>query len=355
MLRKVNDWVPQVRHAAKESLLALCTDQNVEAFVHQLPNIFHLQNCGRADHDVLVNKVVKYLLDSSNQKVIVENICNGDRKVSRLCLRLSIENKLKNHEELIQLGFKHQDVIVRSMAYELFKPALEGISNPLIEMARNDSFMPIRRETLRMSWEASRDVKMATTFLFDKHASVRSLSVRLLDEGSMRDQAEATYIDELSSNKSIQRIRCAIWGIGHLKLVKLENQARTHLDSKYPSIRKQALISLVKLGVGDIKEILKERLYDESPSIRNLSVRLHEALELSYSVDALLLLVPNAIDEKRRVSCFDVSRLSDRWDRLIFFYHYLVKNILVYLIENLLLVQFESGAQIQTALHHRQE
>ncbi len=319
LLRRVNDWVPQVRQAAKESLLALCTTQNAEAFVHQLPNVFHLQNCGRADHSVLMDGVVEYLLKPDNQNIIVNNICNSDRKIARICLMLSIENKLESPEKVIQLGFKHQDVIVRSMAFELFKPALEGITKPLVKMAQYDSFMPIRREVLRMSWEASRNVEMAKVSLFDKHASVRSLSVRLLEDGGFRGETEALYIDEINSNSCIHKVRCAIWGIGHLKLVKFEGNARHHLGSPYSSIRKQALMSLIKLDIDDVGEVLRKSLFDESPSIRKLSELLHKTLELSYSVDELLLLAQNANNEELRKSCFDLSRLSSRWDRLIFF------------------------------------
>ena len=262
LLRRVNDWVPQVRLAARESLLALCTTQNAEAFVNHLPNVFHLRNCGRSDHSVLIDNVIEYLLKPNNQKIIVDNICNSDRKIARICLTLSIENKLEAPEKVIQLGFKHQDVIVRSMAFELFKPELEGISKPLIEMAQSDSFMPIRRETLRMLWETSHDAELLKGFLFDKHASVRALANRLLQDGGLQRDIETLYTNEIEANSSVHKTKCAIWGIGHLKLTQHIDSILQHLDSAYSSVRKQALISLNNIDAHNIEIVLEDALND---------------------------------------------------------------------------------------------
>lgn len=207
---------------------------------------------------------------------------------------------------------------MRSIAFELFKPNLKEIPNALIDKAQNDSFMPIRREILRAIWENSRDIDATYCFLFDKHASVRSLSVRFLEEAGEKDNVIDGYISELVSYNSIQKSGCAIWAIGHFALEEHHNHARTHLFSNYPSIRKQALLTLFKLRVSDIGSILKECLYDDSPSVRKLSLRLHKDLEISYSVNDLLSLAQNTTDHKYRETFFDVARLSNRWDRLIF-------------------------------------
>ena len=319
LLTRINDWVPQVRDIAKESLLKLCTHENANSFIHKLPNLFHLQRCSRENHDYLINSVIQYLLEPENKSLIVDNISNHDRKIARICLMLSIEHNLEEPEKLIQLSFEHHDVIVRSNAFELFKPSLQGISKPLIELAQNDTFMPIRRETLRMLWETSKDVEQAKKFLFDRHSSVRTLANRFLQESKCQQEVESLYIDELSTISSVHKTRCAIWAIGHLKLTRHKNDVIQHLSSTYSSVRTQALVTLSNLNIDDINKRLETSLNDASPSVRKQSIKLHKVRDLSYSADQLIFLQQTAIDKECADSCFLISSLSNRWERLIFF------------------------------------
>jgi HEAT repeat protein len=48
LLRRANDWVPQVRLAALHAIRQLMIPANANAFVSSLPEIFHLEQCGRA-------------------------------------------------------------------------------------------------------------------------------------------------------------------------------------------------------------------------------------------------------------------------------------------------------------------
>lgn len=333
LLKRANDWVPQVRESAKKALLTLCTSQNVDAFVLHLPRLFHLQTCSRADHRALTDQIIAYLIRAKNSKAIINNISNRDQTIARLCLMLSIKNKLANNETLIDLGFNHQDVIVRSMAFELFKPSLKSISKQLIEKAKEDTFMPIRREMLRMTWQASNEIDSTKVFLFDKHASVRALATRLLSDAGYLNEVQALYTEDLSSTAKSNNIKCSIWAIGHLTLTQFENHVRLHLNSTYSLIRNQALLTLVKLKVSDVDTIVKEGLYDQSPSVRKQSVRLHEILEMAYTADELLELQKNATHAGAKRSCFNVSRLSSRWERLIFFLSLLVSKR-VYLVDS---------------------
>src|ERR1700741_4148225 len=50
LIVRANDWVPQVRAAARDALSKLLRAGNGEAFVASLPAIMHLQTCTRDNH-----------------------------------------------------------------------------------------------------------------------------------------------------------------------------------------------------------------------------------------------------------------------------------------------------------------
>jgi len=54
LIVRANDWVPEVRSAAREALSNLPRTGNGEAFVASLPAIMHLQTCTRDDHSRLL-------------------------------------------------------------------------------------------------------------------------------------------------------------------------------------------------------------------------------------------------------------------------------------------------------------
>src|SRR5690348_1741050 len=61
LIERVNDWVPQVREAARSALSRLIRAGNGEAFVESLPAIMHLQTCTRDDHTELMQAVEDFL------------------------------------------------------------------------------------------------------------------------------------------------------------------------------------------------------------------------------------------------------------------------------------------------------
>jgi hypothetical protein len=69
---RVNDWVPQVREAARKALLKLMTPKNAKAFAECLPDIFHLKTCGRDNHTQFIAEVQTYLLKDENAESIRE-------------------------------------------------------------------------------------------------------------------------------------------------------------------------------------------------------------------------------------------------------------------------------------------
>jgi HEAT repeat protein len=121
LIIRVNDWVPQVRSAAREALNKLMTDENAHAFLMCLPAISHLQHCGRNSHKALIDGVEAFLLKQSNVELVIDAIANADFKVARLCCDLVCQNNLLLTGAFIQKCFQSPDVLVRLYGAKLLR------------------------------------------------------------------------------------------------------------------------------------------------------------------------------------------------------------------------------------------
>jgi len=61
LLVRVNDWVPQVRAAAREAVRALLRPADAAAWAQALPEVVALTRAGRADHAELLNEIDSFL------------------------------------------------------------------------------------------------------------------------------------------------------------------------------------------------------------------------------------------------------------------------------------------------------
>ena len=74
LIVRANDWVPQVRTAAREAILQLAVHNNAEVFIQCLPELYHLKKCRRYNHNRLIKSVETFLLSKENVTYLINNI-----------------------------------------------------------------------------------------------------------------------------------------------------------------------------------------------------------------------------------------------------------------------------------------
>src|ERR1041385_4525609 len=117
LIERANDWVPQVRAAARDALSKLLTAENAEAYVTALPELMHLQTCLRDDH--------LHHLHAGLQ--------SPDVQVARVAMRWLVERSRVAPAAIVAAGLSNKDVIVRSTAIDLLgrldrKSGVQGTS-----------------------------------------------------------------------------------------------------------------------------------------------------------------------------------------------------------------------------------
>ena len=315
MIVRVNDWVPEVRNAAQKSLEKLLKPENAEAFVYNLPDFYHLQNCGRDNHNILIDKVISFLLKPENNFYIKSAIKNDDFYLARIAVKLCIQHSLIDKYELVSESLYHNDVVVRNIVSNLLRDFTGESLELLLKKAIKDTFMPIRREACQIYLKVFPEQGLAKKFIFDRHISIREISIKYLD----KIDVEIMLNNILSSTgSSALKIRCAILGLAEIGANVSVPTIIKYSRNQLPSIRKASLQALVKLVGEEAKPYLLNGLSDKSPSVAKESARLLKQLQIILSAEVLFNIVEKTNLSHTLIVCISVSKSINKWERLIF-------------------------------------
>lgn len=323
LIERANDWVPEVRVAAKKALLALITDNNVDAFIKTLPTLYQLKNCHRDNHEDLIQSVEQLLNKEKHATKIQEALhATADNKqiqdqyaVPRACMKLCIINPAIDSFELTFQGLHHPDLVVRQLSNQLIGSFKGTQLTKLLIIAIKDQSTPIRRSALRLMVKQGVSVDFVVTFLFDKSQSVREVAVYHLKRHNY--DVSGTYQSELKST-SVIKVRSAIWGLAYLNDVKSADQIIDFLDSPLVKTRKLAIAALTKLNPDLIMARKNTLLQDQSLAVCKVVIRSLNKLPVSFTADELISLVNTSKTAHIHTVCFCVAHHINKWEQLIF-------------------------------------
>lgn len=321
LLVRVNDWVFQVRQAARESLEKLLIDENAEAFILSLPDLYHLQDCGRDGHQTLISNVTDYLLKPNNVKYIKNAIKNYDPYVARIAVKLLFENALVDKQELVSECLSHSDLVVRSMASNLLRDFSGEILDSFLKKSIKDPFMPIRREAFQLYLKVNPELglEIANMFIFDRHISIREIAIKQLLKNNY--DVEKILINALKSDvQTALKIRCAITGLTDIGSKRSIPIISDFFTNTLPSIRKASLHALARLIGDESKSYLLIGLQDKSPSVAKESSRILNKLRIKLSSKELLDIVMTTNYNHTLLVCISSAKKINKWDRLIFLF-----------------------------------
>jgi HEAT repeat protein len=319
LIVRVNDWVPQVREAARNALLKLMTPENAKVFAESLPDLFHLKTCGRDNHTRFIAYVLEYLLKDENSKSIREVAFSLEPKVARIAVRLCFDHSLLERDELVTKCLSHPDVLVRNIAASYLREVSGEILDVLLKLAIKDPFMPIRREAFQIYLKSSPEQGevVANSFLFDRHISIRELAItHLLRKGV--DVRSIYYFEVTSGSQSISRRKFAILGLAYLGAKEEIPLILQHLDNKSPGIRKSAIQALEKLMGDESKSLLVVALDDSSSSVAKEASRLIAKLKLKFGSHEIEDVINIQGNPHTLLLAIGAMKKSNKWERLIF-------------------------------------
>jgi hypothetical protein len=298
---------------------------NIEAFVKALPELYHLKNCRRDNHDKLIFSIEEYLLSNKNNIYIINGVLDENPFVARACISLIIENNLMEKAEIVKLGLVHPDLIVRVKVSCLLKGLEKNAQALALRIAIKDRFMPIRREAFLILIEAGVNDELVKKLLFDRHSSVREIAIKHLVNTGI--DVRIIYQKSVSSSRAFI-IRCGLWGLGQYKNPEDVLLIKSFLSNPFPSVRKQSLNSLVMLMDDEANSEIESSLSDESPAVCKEAARLSSKNSVNFTAARLLEIINGSVYSHTLVSCIGVSKRMNKWDRLIFLFSLLDRRYL---------------------------
>jgi HEAT repeat protein len=319
LIKRANDWVPQVRAASYKVLRDLLTEENALAFVDALPKIYHLESCYRDDHRELIKVVESFLLSEENKAKVVSGCISANPLVTRCCLKLTIEHQLLQPYQIVLQCIGSHDVVVRSTVANLFKLLTDDQLKEVMEAGLKDPFMPVRRETFLLSLSRFQDdsANLLEIFAFDRHASVREIAVKKLVEIGV--DIENLYLQKLSAKQSkLSQLRSALLGLSENNCIPAISTISEYLSSKYSSLRKASLQALVKLDQEKVKQYLTVGIRDVSPGVAKESAKLMQKSRIRLSETELIDLCSTDSSAVMKSCAFSLNRIRNKWDRLLF-------------------------------------
>lgn len=330
LIIRSNDWVPQVRIAAKEALSKLAISKNIEAFIKALPELYHLKNCSRDSHDNLISSIEEYMLSNKNIIYLINGLHDENPFVARACISLIIENNLMEEVQIVRVGLAHPDLIVRVKVSHLLKGLTKEVQTLALNIAINDRFMPIRREAFLILIQIGIDNGLVKELLFDRHSSVREIAIKYLVNQNI--DVRIIYQESISSSR-VSAICCGIWGLGQCKNSEDVLFVKSFLTNPSPSVRKQSLNTLVMLMDEEANNVIENSLSDESPAVCKEAARLSRKNGVNFTAARLLEIINGSEYKHTFSSCIGISKRMNKWDRLIFLFSLLDTKYLNKLIE----------------------
>jgi len=320
LYERANDWVPQVRQAALRAIRQLMVPRNATAFVKSLPAAFHLANCGRADHRLLLDEISAFLSAQENVASLLHGLDSYDRRVRRICYDIAFarlgemvdsisERAVRDPDPVVQLkGMVHATVLEPARMLSVLDHALRS---PAARVRA-----PALRACLKQP-ESEVILTLARRYVLDRSGAVRDAArTWLQDRGHDVAAIFAQAMHEAGSPPS--RVRAGILGIGELRRVDLLGEVLRLAWSPYPTVRAAVLATTVQLDPELAREMCERALDDRSHQVVRHAARLLGKMGIRPDVGQLLAMIRSDDGDFRiRVAVY-LSRHSAKWDRLEF-------------------------------------
>ncbi len=326
LLERLNDWVPAVKLRAETALFSLLVSSNAAYYVRLLPDFFHLKKRRRYDHNLLIEKIIIFLLREENRIHLINSIMAKNQKLAFIALRLCLQHKLLPIASLISLALKSKNIASIKDALplidQLSDKEFENLLNELIQQ----KFTPIIVKTIRRLESVSPGMitEIAAPLIFSKNQELRKLGRLHLALADI--DAVIIYGNALVDPKSsLSKVNIAL--IESVELLKLDamNILRDHTKHHSANIRRTALQQIAKLLGDEAKSFLWEGLLDEYSTVKNESARLCIKCGVNFTPKELIGLYEQQSNQFLLNPILRLAKKNGKWPRLSVLLHILPK------------------------------
>ncbi len=315
LLIRLNDWVSEVRDAAKKAVVARIRTEYVVHFIQCLPLIYRLQKQSRKDHRPLVDSIINLICSEEAHPVLQEAVLQGGRQTRRLALRLLVDHPSSDLLPFLEELLESRDPVIRLSAARELRTRLAGDSLlAVLERLIHDRLMPVRREALY--GYANKFPELAQQYLrealLDSYKSIRETARFYLSKSGPID-FRAFYLSNLDAADEFKRA-AATSSLGEVG--KPEDAPRLSLLFQDASarVRRSAVRAVGRLNPEIFADQILEMLEDTKPVVAKAAREVFSARPDLLKPQQLWRMFERAQQHRTRHVIISLIRLLQWWD-----------------------------------------
>lgn len=312
IILRQNDWVLQVRQAAREAFDKRMQNLAKGELLAALPYAEKLKWSTRGSHGEYTQIFFNKLLSQEHREDLVNGLRSDNIRTRRICIEALFEVSQPDIElALNQLKYEPEPFL-RTILFEKIRNTGQDMKEPSYIML-NDKFARNRAlalQYLNVKQENIYDISMK--LLFDKDAYIRALARSIIKQYKSDFNFRKIYLENIEPFGAP-----AILGLGETGQADDTEIIENYLNDKRAAIVRAALISLMKLKSEKYKTLITEKLMDNRIGV----VKTAQKLFIKYNVadyNKVFEIFKEASYEYTKIKCTAILFKASKWERLIY-------------------------------------
>ena len=316
LLLRLNDWVDQVRDAARRAVFARVRDDQAGNWARHFSLVDRIARTRRADPAPLIEALARILTTAHGQAAMLAAMNDSSRHAARAIVRFLIDRAPSGLGAVVAAGAISGDALIRTSVARVVARALPPAEAlPALQRMATDASPIVRRESLlalagAFPDPASEHLERA---VLDSSASVRE-AARFLLKDTHADFA-ATYRRALHADLTPRRLAGILIGLAETGAQPDAERAAPFLSHPSPSVRRAAVQSVMRLAGEAYADRIVNMLRDPSSAVsaaaRN-TLRKHARGLTASQLTAILAAAP----PHARVNTVHLMAALPKWESI---------------------------------------
>ncbi len=319
LLLRLNDWVPEVREAARAAVLERVKADYFNHFVRNLALVVRLRQARRADHHDVLERISQLLSSPAARVAMLAEMNGGSREVRRESFRILVAGKVAELPQILLATLEVEDPVIRLWSARAMATALsrEQLVTVLPKLSADPS-APVRREALQI-WVTSFPEQAGgklTAALLDHNPSVRSLARFHLRKQEDLDIVRF-YRDALETPRT-DLLVASIRGLAETGARADAESLLPYLSHPIAKVRKIAIKCLIMLGNAQYLDSLLDRVLDTSPGVSTQARQVAQPYAAILGAPRLWDLFKGTTSAHARKNLLHLLTALPKWDSVVY-------------------------------------
>jgi len=248
LLLRLNDWVPQVREAARLAVLARLRADYVTAFTRNFTLFERAIRAGRVEV-ATVQDLASVLGTDEGSAAIVAAIKSGTRRSARAVARFVIDRVPTGLPAVVHVGAEADDPVIRMWVTPYVSQVMPcEEASPLLQRLATDSSPVVRRTSLTAFSQSFQHEALASLqqAVVDASASVRQTARFMLRP--LKIDFRLVYTSAISSAATSRQLANAIAGLAEVGAAPDAQTAAPYLRHLSARVRRAAVKCVMQLS-----------------------------------------------------------------------------------------------------------